>query len=228
MGFRHRTYSAGDTTGNGALLIYYGGDGTPFVRPDAIASDPTPRRALTLELLAGGSQPAVYLGRPCYHGLQDGCDPGLWTIGRYSEAVVASMAAATERLLNESGLDHVVLVGYSGGGALALLVAERLESVRAVVTIAANLDTDAWTRLHGYSPLETSVNPAAVAGTRGDLVHLHLTGSVDDNVPPSVQQSLRETLSAEAFRTVSGFDHRCCWVEEWPRLLVEVEDHLAR
>ena len=38
-----------------------------------------------------------------------------------------------------------------------MLIAERLENVTAVVTIAANLDTDAWTEHHKYLPMSQSL-----------------------------------------------------------------------
>ncbi|HEX7036228.1 MAG TPA: dienelactone hydrolase family protein [Pseudomonadales bacterium] len=217
--FRHRTFTAPSPDGHrGTLLVYLGGDGTPFLGRSRIASDPTPRRPLTLELMARGPRPAVYLGRPCYHGLRAGCDPALWTVARYSEAVVASLTEALTRLAAQHRAERVVLVGYSGGGALALLVAERQPTVDAVITLAANLDTDAWTALHGYSPLVGSLNPADAAGNRRVLRHLHLTGDADANVPPFLHDRLRDRLPAEAFVTVPGFDHRCCWTKAWPSL----------
>ena len=48
---------------------------------------------------------------------------------------------------------EVTFVGYSGGGVLAVLIAERLDNVAGVITVGANLDTDAWTEHHGYLPL---------------------------------------------------------------------------
>lgn len=226
--FRHRTFTA-PARGGGAntLLVYLGGDGTPFLRRDSIAADPTPRRPLTLELMAAGPRPAVLLGRPCYHGRGPDCHPGLWTIGRYSEDVVASLTAAVRRLARQHTVEQLVLVGYSGGGTLALLVAERLSAVDAVVTLAANLDVDAWTALHGYSPLTTSLSPVGVAGRRTDLRHLHVTGDADRNVPPALHARLRERLPAEAFLTIAGFDHRCCWTAAWPRLAAELHRLMA-
>ena len=226
-GFRHRTFTADPTAGGSTLFVYFGGDGTPFVRPDTVARDPTPRRPLTLDLLRRGPAPAVFLGRPCYHGLTERCHPGLWTVGRYSEPVVASMTAATRRLIESGGHERAVLIGYSGGGVLALLVAERLRRVDAVVTLAANLDIDAWGGLHGYSPLTTSINPVTAAGTRHDLVHLHLSGDADRNVPPPVHGRLHDKLAHGAFRTLAGFDHRCCWVQAWPRLAAELQRRLS-
>lgn len=231
-GFQHRTFAAPPTADptaadGGQLRVYFDGDGTPFVRRDLIARDPTPREALTLRLMRQDPHRSVFLGRPCYHGLVDGCEPGLWTVGRYSEPIVASMTAATRHLIAERAYTSVVLIGYSGGGVLAVLVAERLEQVDAVVTVAANLDLAAWTQLHGYSPLVTSLDPARIAGSRRDLPQLHLAGAADANVPPTVHQALIERLPAATFRTVPGFDHRCCWADAWPRLLAEIDVWLA-
>lgn len=221
--FRHRTFTAAATgEATRTLLVYFGGDGTPFLDRHRIAADPTPRRPLTLELMARGPRPAVLLGRPCYHAHGSACDPVLWTTARYSEAVVASLAAAVQRLAAEHRSRRLVLVGYSGGGALALLVAERVTAVDAVITLAANLDTDAWTSLHGYSPLSESLNPARIAGGRTDLDHLHVTGDADANVPPALHDALRERLPAAAFVTMAGFDHRCCWTSAWPGLAAEL------
>ena len=56
---------------------------------------------------------------------------------------------------------QVILIGHSGGGALAVLLAPSVPEVTGVMTIAANLDTRAWTELHGYAPLDNSLNPVA-------------------------------------------------------------------
>lgn len=224
-GFAHRTYATPRSGTGEVLFVYFAGDGAPFIDRRTVSRDPTPRRPLTLELMLRGPEPAVLLGRPCYHGFAESCSPALWTIGRYSEPVVASMTAATRRLIDEGGFASAVLVGYSGGGTLALLVAERLDRVRAVVTLAANLDTRAWTTLHGYSPLTTSIDPVTVAGTRDDLGHLHLSGAEDANVPPALHRRLEASLPAGALRELPGFDHRCCWVRAWPGLMADIAFH---
>lgn len=132
------------------LHVYLDGDGTPWVawRP---ATDPTPRNPLLLRLMALDPNPSVYLGRPCYHGLSETppCSSALWTGERYSETVVSSMAAALRRVLQAGGFDRLIWVGYSGGGAIAVLLAPRFTETTDLITIAANLDIDAWADLHG-------------------------------------------------------------------------------
>src|SRR6185437_2332145 len=106
--------------------------------------------------------PVLYLGRPCYLGLASSpeCRPADWTFERYSARVVASLAAATNRFREREGRPDVVLVGHSGGGTLAVLMAPQVQGLRAVVTIGANLDVAAWTLWHGYLPLNGSLDPA--------------------------------------------------------------------
>ncbi len=230
-GFDHRVFSAPApetaTARPSTLHVYYGSDGSPFIDGRHIARDPTPQRPLTLALMDRDPFPSVFVGRPCYHGLVDGCDARLWTVARYSPSLVESMTAATARVIEARAPARVVLVGYSGGGAFALLVAERLERVDAVVTVAANLDIAAWTDHHGYTPLHGSVDPIDLAGRREAQHHLHLSGSNDENVPPAVQRRVLEKLPPDAARIIDGFDHRCCWAAEWAGIMAEVEDDLG-
>lgn len=112
-GFLHRVYRK-DGVPEHALHVYLGGDGTPYF--DGFpATDPTPRTPLMLDLLALDPAPAVYLGRPCYHGLarQAPCSPSLWTSDRYSDRVVASMTAALGSIVEEGGFQRT-LFSYSG------------------------------------------------------------------------------------------------------------------
>ena len=112
--------------------------------------------------------PAVYVGRPCYHGLGDraSCVPALWTSGRYSESVVTSMAAAVQRVVAARGIERTVWIGYSGGGVLAVLLAPRVPETVGLVTIAANLGHRRVERPRGHAPpdrLTQSRTPAPAA-----------------------------------------------------------------
>jgi pimeloyl-ACP methyl ester carboxylesterase len=217
--FRLRTFARADEGARGGRLhIYLDGDGRPFVTPRRIARDPTPSEPLVLDLMQADPEPAVYLGRPCYHGLQSACDPRDWTIARYGPRMVDALAAAVTRIAAERQVQDLVLIGYSGGGVLAVLIAERVPAVSAVMTVAANLDVDAWTDMHGFSPLEGSLNPA----TRPRASHapaLHLSGEKDRSVPPAAIQRYRARVPEAVFVTVPGFGHTCCWARDWPQWL---------
>ena len=53
-----------------------------------------------------------------------------------------------------------------------------------VITVGANLDTDAWTQHHGYLPLTGSLNPAA-STAKHPWPEAHLYGGRDTIVPAS-------------------------------------------
>jgi len=214
--FLHRVEQAGDV-----LHIYIEGDGVPWVTPRRVSRDPTPRHALMLELMSLDSGPAAYIGRPCYFDtLNDAdCNPVLWTDQRYSEPVVQSLCAATRYVGRQRHVNRFRLFGHSGGGALAVLMARCLDNLDAVVTLGANLDTEAWTRLHGYTPLYGSLNPATAGLQTSRPIELHIYGTEDRVAPRSAAEQY--LLAATQARTisVSGAGHADCWRALWPQIL---------
>lgn len=224
--FRHVVYvneSRGEQAAgrSGTLHVYLEGDGSPWIRERWIASDPTPRNPVLLRLMSLDGARSVYLGRPCYLGLADdpACDPMYWTSARYSPAVLDSTEEALHRVMEQLDSHRLVLIGHSGGGALAMLLAGRFEETAAVVTLGGNLDTDAWTALHGYSPLDGSLNPAKQPPLDPAIRQIHLVGENDTVVPPEMVRGVSAGQSAAVFRVVPRSDHACCWGEIWPDVL---------
>jgi hypothetical protein len=224
-GFEHLIYRRGDWKQPGPVHVYLEGDGLPWITRTAIARDPTPRNPLALRLMTKDPAPSLYLGRPCYHGLADapGCSPWLWTHGRYSEEVARSMAAALRRALATVGDREIMLIGYSGGGVLAMLIAARVEQVTRVVSVAANLDIDAWTRHHGYSRLRGSLNPATLPPLPSRVRQIHLAGGRDVLVPPDLSRPVANRQPNADFLVIPEFDHRCCWKRDWPSILARLD-----
>jgi len=172
-----------------------------------------------LKLMAKDPAPSIYLGRPCYFEVySDQCSSFHWTSARYGESVVESMSAAVGAAVPEKAT--IVLIGHSGGGTIAWLLASRLPRVTALVTVAANLDIDTWTDYHGYSRLTESINPAEEKALPELVSHIEILGIADRNVP---------------FSTVANFPHRVGmnhrlvqysvsthlegWDQVWPELL---------
>ena len=220
-GFRHRAYTAGVQQGADTLHVYIEHDGTPWVDFRYVSEDPTPRTPFALELMARDTGPRMLLGRPCHGEPEDepGCDPLVWTHRRYSPEVVASMVAALRGFLAQHPYRRVVLVGYSGGGTLAWLMARRVPEAAGVVTVAANLDIDLWTSLHQYSPLAGSLNPTLLPALAPSIAQTHYAGGRDRNVPPAVVESFRRGHPEARVVIIADFDHECCWIERWPELV---------
>lgn len=172
--------------------------------------------------MARDSTPALYLGRPCYNGFagSPGCTAALWTDGRYGPKVVTSMAAALSKLIELIPKVSLVLIGHSGGGTLAMLLAERLPRTRAVITIAGNLDVGHWTELHGYTPLQGSFDPAQRQPLPPGITQIHYLGGRDQIVPPQLTRSfVNKQAPNTVLIEVDDFDHHCCWASVWPTLL---------
>jgi pimeloyl-ACP methyl ester carboxylesterase len=226
--FRHRVYRRKARAGqSGALHVYIEGDGRPFLEPTTVAFDPTPRDPLMLRLMALDPAPSVYLGRPCYFGLDHdrGCNPAYWTVRRFAPEVVDSLAAALRSEAARSAAPSIELYGHSGGGTLAVLLAARIPAVTRVVTIGANLDTAAWCALHGYSPLLGSLNPAELSLHPDRVRLLHMVGSGDTNTPPAlVESAALKTGAIDSVRIVPGYTHNCCWQEIWSGVVSDGAD----
>jgi hypothetical protein len=203
---------------NTPLTIYIESDGIPWRDGRHPSNDPTTREPLALELLIRSPAPSAYVTRPCYQGLRSAkCNVELWTGGRYSAQVVDSMVATVRETQRLSGASNVSLVGYSGGGAVAVLIAERLDNVASLTTIAANLDTDAWTEHHKYLPMSQSLNPA-LSERPHPWPELHLGGANDTVVPASTTARYFARYPRAQQRTIEGFDHVCCWVRDWAQI----------
>lgn len=203
------------------LHIYLEGDGSPWAYRTIVMPDPTPRNPLMLGLMALDPQQASYLGRPCYNGTAEdrGCDNSLWTSARYSDPIVASMASGIRVLARDHEATDIRLFGHSGGGALAMLLAEQVPMVTHVITIAGNLDIDAWTRHHQYSPLYSSLNPARQPSLRPEVEQWHLIGGRDGVIPPQLIRPFIMSQQAASGYLLDDFTHGCCWRNIWPRVL---------
>jgi hypothetical protein len=231
-GFLHRIYrntaaarierAGGSLAAAAALHVYIEGDGTPYRRADRIAADPTPRDPLMLRLMALDRAPSVYLGRPCYFepDRDPACRSIFWTLRRYGPEVLASMEAVLSAERDRAGAGRVVLFGHSGGGTLAVLLAQRADAVARVVTIGANLDLAAWCRLHHYSALTGSEDPVAEPPRAGIQI-LHLVGADDRNTPPVLVIAAARARGGEPVRVIAHQDHNCCWETVWPGILAE-------
>lgn len=214
------------------LVVYIEGDGFAFQRRGLLSSDPTPRSMVALNLAAKDPHPAVmYVARPCQYLPDDAlrtCDSKYWSTHRYSEDVIVAIDGAIDRAA--LGYKRIALVGYSGGGAVAALIAARRQNVAWLVTIAANLDHKSWTTLHQITPLSGSLNAADYAVSIQNLPQLHLTGGEDKIVPFAVTKAFLSRMTNHSHvtaRPIPTYDHECCWVRDWPKPACVLGDYVA-
>lgn len=171
------------------LRVYIEGDGRAWITSRTVSDDPTPHKSMAPGFAIDDPAPAVYMARPCQYILGAACDQGLWTTKRFGPEVVRAESEVLDILKSQYGLQGFELVGYSGGGAVALLLAAQRDDVVQVQTIAGNIDTQAWTALKHLQPLTGSMNPVDFADRLAKVPQRHLIGMNDTVVPPEVAKA---------------------------------------
>lgn len=207
----------------GPLFVYIEGDGLAYLDTRTPSTDPTPVDPLALRLAAADPGPAVlYLGRPCQFAPGRGdprCSVRAWTTSRFGSNVVASIDDAIGRARARAPGRPLVLVGYSGGGVIAALVAARRKDVSLLVTVAAPLDVADWTRRMGVSPLDGSEAPLDHVERLSEVRQVAFAGQRDKTVPvDSIASAIGKFGTSAKLIVMPDFDHRCCWVRDWSRL----------
>lgn len=128
------------------------------------------------------------------------------------------MNDAIEAARIEAGASRLELVGFSGGGVVATLIAGRRDDVSMLVTLGAPLDLAAWSTHHAVSPLEGSIDPAAASGPPPATWQIHLVGARDEIVPPKLVADYVESRperQSVSWERIEDYDHACCWIDEW-------------
>lgn len=202
------------------LVVYLEGDGFAWKTRRQPSSNPTPRHALGLSLAAlDRSANVAYLARPCQFTAHDGaCDVAYWTHKRFTPEVVKSLNAAITHFVRASHAPSVHLVGYSGGGTLAALIAASRQDVASLRTLAGNLDVEAFNEYHQVQPMPQSLTPLSIAGKLATIPQVHYVGDHDTIVPPTL---IRRFLAAQGSAVsvklihVPNATHTTGWLEFW-------------
>lgn len=204
--------------------VYIEGDGLAWRRKNRLSKDPTPLESLPFKLALLSQTPAIYLARPCQYQSESelaGCHPKYWSSHRYAEEVVSSLADALNDYQKEFGIKQFRLIGYSGGGALAALLAAKRNDISELITVAANLDHEFWTEHHKVSALTGSLNAYDIAEQISTTMQWHYIGSEDKIIPVAMVERFIEKSGQPdniQLRVIEGFDHHCCWDENWLKI----------
>ncbi len=219
--FTLRAFSRAPSDGASAIRIFIEGDGLAYASRATPSLNPTPTDPVALRLASADRADAVvYLARPCQYQPSVGLcrNHYWWTQGRLSAPVIASLSSAIDAVKNDLGAEQIELVGYSGGGALAVLLAAQRTDVRLLVTVAGLIDTARWLSHHKLSPLDIEKNPAALIDQIADIPQWHFVGADDQVIPPAI--ALRWTAAASNYPTIHVVEvpdttHHCCWTDVW-------------
>jgi pimeloyl-ACP methyl ester carboxylesterase len=207
------------------LVIYIEGDGVAWESRSRVSSDPTPADPLVIGLAALDPSPNVaYLARPGQYTSLGAypCDAKYWTARRFSQEVIENMDFAVGRLRDMADAPSVALIGYSGGGAVAALVAARRDDVVSLRTIAGNIDHEAVSKWNNVSPLNGSLNPIDYADKLKGLPQRHFIAADDKVVPSCATESFVDNIGDEKHESITlvrGVTHYSGWQAKWRDLL---------
>lgn len=163
---------------------------------DRPSLNPTPINPIGLKLaLSHPDSNAIYIARPCQYTDLNRCKISDWTKGRFSSSIVAAVNEAISVIKDRLGSESLILVGYSGGGAIATLIAAGRDDVKKLITVGGNLDHAIWTQHHRISPLTDSLNPIKFVDNLKDIPQWHFVGSNDQIVPPMYLKVIKVHLA---------------------------------
>ena len=199
------------------LRVYLEGDGHSWATATQPSLDPSPHNLLVPRLAVNDPTPNAYLARPCQFVMAAACQPALWTHRRFSQEVVTRLSQALDQLKQRYGNREFELVGYSGGAALALLLAAQRNDVTQVQTLAGNLSPRLWATLKGLSPLDGSLDPLDYRKRLALLPQRHFIGEADLIIPSGLADSYQHALDSplSEFVHVQGANHDKGWEATW-------------
>ncbi|NQY94373.1 MAG: alpha/beta hydrolase, partial [Campylobacteraceae bacterium] len=147
-----------------ALKIYIEGDGFAWINRTTLSPNPTPINPVALKLASHDPYKNIaYIARPCQYISTQNCSKEYWSDKRFSKEVIQSMNQAISILKKQTHSKKIELVGFSGGAAIALLIASKRNDVQRITTIAGNLNHKLLHEYHGIPPMKNSLNPIDIA-----------------------------------------------------------------
>lgn len=200
------------------LNIYIEGDGFAFVNKNTISSNPTPINSTIQKLMATDKTSCkIYLARPCQYYSNQSCNNSYWTDKRFSIEVLNSYDEALSYIKNNYKNNTFTLIGHSGGGAIATILASYRDDVNYLITIAGNLDIEKWVEIKNLSPLTSSLNPKDFVYKLEAKKQFHLIGSRDEILPKEVFFSFYKSFNNKTnigYKVVDA-NHNCCYENEF-------------
>lgn len=206
---------------NQPYVFYIEGDGS-ITSGRVIADNPTPSKVMLLKLATMDHRPnVVYVARPCQFTpmeLNPQCTQDYWVDKRFAEEAVDSINIVINTI---SKNQPVSLVGFSGGGGIAILVTARNSHVKDIITLAGNLDTENFSHHHKVYALKESLNPIDYATQIRHIPQLHLSGGQDKIVPSQIALAYvrASTSNCVKQKILPDITHTKGWDNIWKDVL---------
>ena len=212
------------------LEVFIEGDGLAYITRSRPSKNPTPIIPVSLQLATISSNPNIlYIARPCQYTeivSQINCTVKSWTTSRFSEKAIEAVNQAVEFGIKKAQAPLVHLVGYSGGGAVAVLVAARRRDIGSVRTLAGYLDHKKLNKVKKVTPLYGSLDPMKIAHLISDIPQHHISGARDKIIPKWIGEEFAMAVgnSRCALTKIADATH----TEGWPKLWKEIGKNIPR
>lgn len=212
---------------NQPVTIYVEGDSRGWLPSTEPGHDATPDGGLGLRLATlDPSANVVYIAQPCqFDSSLPVCAEFAKADTRYAEQIMAAMNRAIDHFVVVFPHPHINLVGYSGGGAVAAVLAARRHDVATLRTIAGNLDPEGNGRYHAADPQEDFVDPIDYASRLYALPQEHLVGDKDDVVPPFLTENFIKAIGTSYCVRVIHIPeatHKTGWEQAWKTHVTDI------
>ena len=220
------TYQRFDATAdNKQMVVYIEGDGMAWISRDQLSSNPTPVQPIALKLASIDTNANVlYVARPCQYlwpQKMNRCSSRYWSDKRGSEEVISSINQAISIVKQKQNISSIRLIGYSGGGGIAALIADRRADVSEFVSVSGNLNYKLFTQTHNLSPMNGSIDPITVANQIGSIPQIHYVGADDKIIPKQIALSFSDKV-----KVISDVSHDN-WPDKWAQILRTINHDLS-
>jgi len=203
------------------VLVIIEGDGNAWINRYTPSSDPTPKRPLNFIEPSSLPPSWIYLGRPCQFNKdtdENICNSLLWTMDRFAEPTIQLYNDFLDSIKSQYGLSSFDLLGYSGGGTIAAILASQRSDVRTLTTLAGNLDVTLFNEHHKVSAMPSAINPKDLVEQLEKVPQRHVIGLEDDIVPVKIIESYRKSFVKDdciKVETVETLEHNRGWKDYW-------------
>ena len=220
------TYQRFDSTAdNKQMVVYIEGDGMAWISRDQLSSNPTPVQPIALKLASIDTNANVlYVARPCQYlwpQKMNRCSSKYWSNKRSSEEVISSINQAISIVKQKQNIPSIRLIGYSGGGGIAALIADRRADVSEFVSVSGNLNYKLFTQTHNLSPMNGSIDPITVANQIDSIPQIHYVGADDKIIPRQIALSFSDKV-----KVINNVSHDN-WPDKWAQILKTVNHDLS-